>query len=133
MSRPSNGTMGHMWLERWCFRCIHDHGFSHVSENDADPAQGCELTAWLMMSSADESRPEFIEHDYDWKQGWSPDHYECRLFERCPCEDDPGWEPPIKPMPIPGQELLFEVVDETPFTPMMVVPRDDLATEKATT
>lgn len=116
-SRLSNGTMGHLWMDRWCFRCVHDHGMSHTP--DSDPDKGCEVVLRLMM---DDPTPELIDHDEMNDRGWTPDSLECRLFERCPCRDDPGWEPTPPPIPDPNQGLLFEVIDETPGVPMAVIP-----------
>lgn len=117
--KPSNGTMMDYWLDRWCFRCVHDHGYSHKAEGD--PAEGCELLCRLYL---DDPTPEIISHDdwYDTHDGWGPDAFECRLFERCPCEDDDGWEPKPPPKPDPNQGLLFEVIDESPGIPMVVIP-----------
>lgn len=129
MSRPSNGTMMDMWLDRWCFRCINDHPASHGAD---DYENGCEILAHLYMADHDENIPEMVGHDYEWRDGWSPDHYECRMFERCPCRDEPGWEPPVAPTPDPNQGLLFEVVDETPATPMLIIPVNEPESEVAT-
>lgn len=122
MSRPSNGTMGDLWMSRWCYRCIHDHGFSH--KPDGDPDEGCEVLVRMFL---DEPTPEFVDHDELNVNGWTPDSHECRLFERCPCQDDPGWEPPVVPEPDPNQGLLFEVIDESPGVPMAVIPIDELS------
>ena len=108
-----------MWLHRWCFRCVHDHKFSHGPEL-GDGADGCELLCRLYC---DEPTPELVDH---YEGGpWSPDSFECRMFERCPCRDDPGWEPTDPPTPDPNQGLLFEVIDESPGLPMFVIPHDD--------
>lgn len=120
MSRPSNGTMMHIWLDRWCFACVHDHAASHTSEEDYE--HGCEVLARLYVSDHGEPIPEMIEHEELNERGWSPDSYECRLYERCPCQDERGWEPPTAPVPDPNQGVLFEVIDESPGLPMFTVP-----------
>lgn len=119
--KPSNGTMGHMWMDRWCFRCVHDHVASHRGDGEPDYENGCELLCLLLAGMGDDM-PEFISHEEMNDRGWTPDSYECRVYERCPCQDEGGWEPPVKPTPDPNQGLLFEVIDETPFTPMVVIP-----------
>jgi hypothetical protein len=117
MAAPSNGTMGDYWMRHWCYRCVHDHGFSHVDERLQDSGESCEILLRMIIG---EETPEVVQEDYE--GGWPPESLVCRMFERCPCKDDPGWEPPIAPTPDPNQGLLFEVIDESPGLPMTVIP-----------
>lgn len=115
MSYLSNGTQGDLWMHRWCFRCVRDHGYSHVKEGD--PGKGCPI---IMRMMADEHPiPELVDH---YEGGpWGPDHLECRMFEHCRCQDD-GWEEPQPPpKPDPNQGLLFDVAPETVEHPMQVI------------
>lgn len=117
MTAPSNGTMGEIWLHQWCYRCVHDHNFSHDPTRWGD-GPGCEIQ--LRMVSGEDT-PEVVQEDYPLGQGWDPESLVCRMFERCPCQDDPGWNPPVKPTPDPNQGLLFEVIDESPGLPMAIM------------
>ena len=120
--------MGSIWMAHWCYRCVHDHVATHVGEQEARYEDGCQ---YLCLLLAGEEPDVFLSHEEpnDGRSpgAWSPDLYECRMFERCPCRDNPGWEPPVKPTPDPNQGLLWEVVDETPFTPMLLIPADEPA------
>jgi hypothetical protein len=71
--------------------------------------------------------PELVEHDYDWDQGWSPDYLECRMFSPCQrCNGGGGGDEGLPIDPGPDHGVLFEVVDETPFTPMLIIPNEQL-------
>lgn len=122
---PSNGTMGHMWMDEWCFRCVHDHGFSHVKEEDPD--KGCRIVLRMAIGDEDDI-PELRDNHDGTERGWDPAKLECVMFERCPCQDDPGWEPPEVVPPDPNQGLLFEVLDDSPATPGgVIIPNPELS------
>lgn len=116
MASPSNGTMGHLWMEEWCFRCAHDHSFSHVFENDAVPEKGCDIVARMVI---DEETPEIVEENDGGP--WDARKMVCRMFEHCrkcrPGGDEPGGPPPVHP----DQGVLFDVVDESPGIPAQVL------------
>ena len=42
--RPSNGTEGEMFMERWCADCARDH----AHREDPDAANGCEIIVMAM-------------------------------------------------------------------------------------
>ena len=113
---PSNGTMGAMWMDAWCFRCINDHGYSH--SEDENPDKGCRL---IVRSMTEDGPFDWLrdEQNYDTQRGWDPAKLVCSNFERCPCQDDLGWEP--APDPDPNQGLLFDVLPDSPVTPGGVV------------
>lgn len=57
--RASNGTELLDWQEVWCFRCRHDHQFSH---GPIDTGAGCEIMA---LGSFDYEADEWIDSGYD--------------------------------------------------------------------
>ena len=70
------------WQEGWCFRCQHDHQYSHV-EPEAD---GCSLLLAMVLG---DDVPEFEPRDPDW---WRmiPAPVSCQRFTLCTsCPPDP--------------------------------------------
>lgn len=123
-SPPSNGEMGRMWTAIWCDRCIHDHAASHVGPDVAQYEDGCPLLGRMYMSPQGTDFPELRESQEP-TGGWNPEKLECLLFDRCPCEDDPGWEP--VPTPDPNQGALFDMLEDSPVTPGgVVIPTADV-------
>ena len=75
------------WAEVWCFRCEHDHAFSHGEDATADGADGCEIC--LDAYARGESRPEIVNHEDYWRS--IPAHKSCTQFTectRCPADDE---------------------------------------------
>lgn len=103
---PSNGTMSALWQDEWCERCANDHGFSHVSIAERDANKGC---PHMLRMLVEDGPYDFLsdEHAED-EFAWDPRKLVCRWFERCPCEDEGGGDPPVAPIPVhPEQGLLF--------------------------
>lgn len=70
------------WMEVWCFRCEHDHAFSHEDQLD----DGCPLLLKMVLG---EDVPEFEVRDPDW---WRqiPAGVSCSRFQECAqCPPDP--------------------------------------------
>ena len=70
------------WMELWCFRCEHDHVFSHGEET----GEGCPL---LLKMALGEDVAEFEPRDPDW---WRqiPAGVSCSRFQACTqCPPDP--------------------------------------------
>lgn len=117
--RPSNGTEGEYFRAQTCYRCVKDHDWHGP---DQDGGDSCPI---LMSAIAGEfSYPNELgppEWSYDDERG----RYECAGFEGpCAChrDDDGGDEDDPSPIdPGPDHGVLFEVVDQTPFTPMLIV------------
>lgn len=103
-------------MDVWCFRCRNDHGFSHVPDDEQIPEQGCRL---LLRSMTEKGPFDWLREDQDYttQGGWDPAKLVCEMFDRCPCQDDPGWEPD-PPAPFnPDQGLLFDMLPDSPVTP----------------
>jgi len=96
----SNSTEGEMWMDQWCYRCVHDHNY-HPGGNETNPCQH-QLSLYVHHYS-----PVFIKNDVnpcDLAGRWT-----CIEFSRCPCDrrDDPG--EPTPPPPDPNQLALFDI------------------------
>ncbi len=71
------------WAECWCFRCEHDHEFSHGAENDTG---GCPL---LVTQACGDDVAEFEARDVKW-WGYIPALVSCSRFTLCTrCEPEP--------------------------------------------
>ena len=57
--RPSNGTEGEMFMDSFCYQCVHDDEFQRTGEN------GCEtLAKTLVLNIDDEEYPkEWVRDD----------------------------------------------------------------------
>lgn len=70
------------WQEVWCFRCEHDHRFSHVDQE----ADGCPL---LVKMVCGEDVAEFDARDPEWFR-MIPAPVSCTEFKLCgSCPPDP--------------------------------------------
>ncbi len=72
------------WMECWCFRCKHDHLWSHFPHDEE--GDGCDL---ILRSIVGKDVPEFTPHGETW---WRtiPAGVVCSRFERCEapeCQD----------------------------------------------
>lgn len=65
------------WQEIWCFRCRHDHGYSHTG--DEVPEAGCHLLTRILLG---DDVPEIRPRDPDW-QRQIPAPVSCEKFELC--------------------------------------------------
>lgn len=65
------------WAENWCFRCKHDHLWSHPPHDEE--GDGCPL---IRHSICGEDVPEFEARSVDW---WRtiPAEVSCSRFELC--------------------------------------------------
>lgn len=70
------------WQEVWCFRCKHDHLWSHHPNDEA--GDGCPLLLPMVMG---EDVPQFHPRDPDW---WRmvPAPVSCDNFEVCDCPSE---------------------------------------------
>lgn len=117
----SNGTMGMMWQARWCDHCQNDHA-CHTGSEEPEWGDGCQLYAEIIRRNCDDL-PEIIDEDPEDSRGWSPDYLVCRMFTPCQsCDGDDDDDKPTPFNPGPDHGVLFEVIDETPFTPMAIIP-----------
>ncbi len=72
-----NGTEFLDWAEVWCFRCEHDHAFSHDQDQGTG---GCEIARDAYALG--ETRPELTDHAPDGP--WSiPASISCASFKEC--------------------------------------------------
>lgn len=72
------------WAECWCFRCEHDHQFSHVDENEQ--RDGCELLVGYALQT---DVPEF-EPRRENALSYLPAEVSCSKFKVCTqCPPDP--------------------------------------------
>lgn len=126
----SNGTMGMYWEAHWCRRCQNDHACHTKGNEEPDWEHGCQLYARVLIENCD-NLPEIVDNSPEWKPGdpvppWDPADLECRMFTPCvSCDgggDDDGKPKPFDPGPDHGR--LFEVIDETPATPMLIIPTE---------
>jgi hypothetical protein len=118
----SNGTMGAMWQARWCDNCQNDHA-CHTGAEEPDWENGCQLYVRVLFENCDDL-PEILDEEPEDSRGWSPDYLVCRMFT--PCQScRPGGEDdrPTSFDPGPDHGRLFEVIDETPFTPMVIIAK----------
>lgn len=72
------------WMELWCFRCEHDHGWSHPPNDENE--DGCQLVA---RSIWDDDVTEFEPRHPQW---WRhiPAEVSCSAFKLCSrCAPDP--------------------------------------------
>lgn len=78
-----NGTETLDWQECWCFRCQHDHAYSHGQQQEAD---GCQL---LLAMALGDDVPEFeARHEKWW--AYIPAEVSCSRFKACEqCPPDP--------------------------------------------
>ena len=70
------------WQENWCFRCVHDHDWSHTGKEEGEP---CELTVPMVLGH---DVPQFEARDPEW---WRmiPAPVSCSRFELCDrCPDE---------------------------------------------
>lgn len=84
-----NGSEMADWQECWCWRCKHDHGFSHDGSMRAE--NGCPL---VLKTIWGEDAPEFSAHGADWFRT-IPAGVVCSAFELCElpeCKDGPDAE-----------------------------------------
>lgn len=89
----SNGTMGDIWRERNCFRCVHDHDWSH-GPDATETEDSCPIIMALVL---DEYPIEGLtELPYTDDRGW-PRTLVCERFTPCaapgcdvPADYDPG-------------------------------------------
>lgn len=122
--RPSNGTEGEYFARQTCYRCAHDHQW-HSPDMDGD------YTCPILMSSIvgeysypNELGPPQWTYNPDTGEGW------CSAFDGpCACEDHGGDDEP-KPKsfdPGPDHGRLFEVIDQTATTPMLIIQTEEPA------
>ena len=82
-----NGTETLDWQELWCFRCQHDHAFSHNKSGEwGESDDGCPL---LVAVALGDDVAEFEARDEKW---WAviPAEVSCARFEKCTaCPPDP--------------------------------------------
>ena len=119
--RPCNGTEGHYFMAQTWYRCTKDHQWH------GEDAYGDESCPILLSSMVGEfAYPNELgppEWSYDSEKG----EFGCAGFEGpCACDRDDGGddEPPNPFNPGPDHGVLFEVIDETPFTPMEIIQRE---------
>lgn len=125
---PSNGTEGLMFLDEWCQRCRNDHDASHVPDSEADYGNGC---VHLTRLYCEDGPFDFLTDEHaPGELAWDPRKLVCRWFDRCPCRDDPGWQP-ARPDPVdPNQGLLFDLLPDSPVTPGgVVIPHEPARVE----
>lgn len=119
--RPSNGTEGDYFRSQTCYRCIKDHDWHGP---DAYGDESCPVMMSGMVGEFAYPNPLGPpEWSYDDEAG----RFECAAFEGpCPCEKGDGGEDRPKPFdPGPNHGVLFEVIDQTPFTPMGIIPTQE--------
>ena len=72
-----NGSEMADWMECWCFRCRHDHFWSHADHDQEE--DGCALIRATIIG---EDRPEFTAHGARWYMT-IPAGVVCSRFEAC--------------------------------------------------
>lgn len=72
-----NGSEMADWQECWCFRCAHDHLFSHAPHDMED--DGCPL---ILRAGCGEDVAQFEPHGDDWYRT-IPAGVVCREFVPC--------------------------------------------------
>jgi hypothetical protein len=81
-----NSTEMADWQELWCFRCEHDHGFSHLAEEGLEERDGCPLLTAMVLG---DDVPDFEPRDSQWPL-YVPAQVSCRRFTECTaCLPDP--------------------------------------------
>lgn len=82
--RPSNGTEGECFMERWCARCTHDAAM----RNDPGAWEtGCQIIAMTLAFDVDDPEypAEWIEDDVEWP---APSNPRCTAFQPEAGRDD---------------------------------------------
>jgi len=96
--RPSNGTEGDMFEDRFCNRCKREAKYRRTG----DGADGCKIATAVFIYDVDDPK-----YPKEWVVNKWGDPYgrtsRCTAFRH---EDDPGPSRPRKPKPAPLLELM---------------------------
>lgn len=118
--RPCNGTEGHYFMAQTCYRCTKDHQWH------GEDAHGDDTCPILLSSMAGEFAYPNELGPPEWWHNSETGESGCAAYDGpCACYRDDGDEEPPKPFhPGPDHGVLFEVIDETPYTPMQIIERE---------
>lgn len=99
--RPSNGTEGEAFMQRFCARCV-------CEPDDIEQHDGCPIIAATMALSRDD--PEYPK---EWVQRVDNGHHTCTAFEERPL----GWDgAPTDPYAAARKQAAYDALPRDPST-----------------
>lgn len=112
---PSNGTEGDMFMEEFCFQCIHER-WTHRQKEDRDEDKCGIMNRALLYDTKD---PEYPKEWVFTAEGWPV----CTSWKKFDwgTRDDPH-EPPPPPEPEDPRQLMmpFDITELFPFGDVVV-------------